>query len=286
MARNKRRLPEQFQAPVVEDTKKKTVYRDDFQKNVGGKVREFGKQLEGKGKNIIYGLAAVAVLAVLIGIFFAWNKRSNNAAQTALGKAIETSQAQVTSSPPPNSTAKTFKTEKERAEAAISEFQAVTDKYGNPVQEKARYFVAVNQLTVDRASGIQSLEELSKSSGEVGTMSKFALAQAKTDDGKLDDAAALYKELAGMNNPILAKDTINFELAKIYEKQGNKEEAANLYYDIAKKASEAKDADDKPIPMSQIARDAKQKLEEINPAKAKEIIEPVVSPPAGMPFGG
>ena len=182
--------------------------------------------------------------------------------------------------------AKTFSTEKARAEAAINEFQAVADKYGNPVQEKAKYFIAVNRLTIDRPAAVQELTELSKSSDEVGTMSKFALAQAQTDDGKLDEAAALYQELAAMSNPILAKETVNFELAKIYEKQGKRDEAANLYYDIAKKASEAKDADDKPIPMSQTASEAKRKLEEINPEKAKDIVIPVPSAPTGMPFGG
>lgn len=281
MARKKRHIPQQFQEPIIED-KTKPVYRDDFQKTVGGKVKEFGRQFEGGSRNILYGLAAIAVLAVLIGIFFTWNRRSTNAAQTALGKAIETSEAPITDSPAPNSSAKTFKTEKERAEAAVNEFQVVADKYGNPVQKKAEYFVAVNRLTLDRPTAVQELEELSKSTDEVGTMSKFALAQAKADDGKLDEAAALYQELAALDNPILAKETINFDLAKIYEKQGKKDEAANLYYDIAKKASEAKDADGKAIPMSQTARDAKQKLEEINPEKAKDIVEPA---PSQMPFG-
>lgn len=287
MARKKRHIPQQFQAPVAEEDKKKPVYRDDFQKNVGGKVREFGKQFEGKGKNIMYGLAAVAVLALLVGIFYVWNRRSDNAANAALGKAIETSRLQVTSEPlPAGSTAKVFKTEKERSEAAIAEFQAVVDKYDGAVEAKAKYFIAVNRLNIDRPAATQELEELAKTGGEVGTLSKFALAQAKTDDGKLDEAAALYGELAALDNPILAKDTINFELAKIYEKQGKKAEAADLYFNIAKPASEAKDLDDKPIPMSPTAKDAKEKLEQLNPEKAKEIKEPVLPPPTGgLPFG-
>ncbi|CAN5452301.1 hypothetical protein BH18ACI1_BH18ACI1_02380 [soil metagenome] len=274
MARKKRRLPQQFQAPVAVEDKKKIVYRDDFQKNVGGRVREFGRQFEGKGKNILYVIAGIAVLAALIGIFFAWNRRSANAAQTALGKAIETSAAQVTSSPAPSSTDKVFKTEKERAEAAINDFQAVVDKYDGAVEEKAKYFIAVNRLTLDRPAAVQELEELSKSSGEVGQMSKFALAQAKTDAGKFDEAAALYQELAALDNLILAKETVNFELAKIYEKQGKKDEAVNLFYDIAKKGSEAKNTEGKPIPMSQTARNAKEKLGELNPEKANEIQGP------------
>ncbi len=286
MARIKRRLPQQFQAPVKEEDKKKVVYRDDFQKNVGGKVREFGKQFEGKGKNVMYAVAAIAVLAVLIGIFYAWNRRSNNAANAALGKAIETSQVRVSDSPvPASSTDKVFKTEKERAETAINEFQTVVDKYGGAVEDKAKYFIAVNRLTLDRAAALQELEELSKISGEIGTLSKFALAQAKTNDGKLDESAALYQALAALDNPILAKNTINFELAKIYEKQGKKAEAADLYFNIAKPASEAKDLDDKPIPMSPTAREAKEKLAALNPEKAKEIKEPELPTTGGLPFG-
>jgi len=287
MARKKRQVPEQFKAPVQTADKPKTVYQDEFQSGVNKKVEDFGKKFEGKGRNLLYGLAALAVLAVLVGIFFTWNRRSDAAAQTALGKAIETSQAQVSDTPAPaGSTAKVFKTEKERAEAAIPEFQAVVDKFGGAVEEKAKYFIAVNRLRLDRAAGIQELEGLTKSSGEIGTLSKFALAQTKAGDGKLDEAAALYDELIKLSNPILGKDTLNFELAQIYQKQGKTTEAADIYYNIAKTASEAKGLDEKPIPMSQTAREAKDKLEEINPERAKEIVEPATeSPFGGMPVG-
>jgi len=264
-------------------SKPKTAYQDEFQTGVGRKVEDFGKKFEGKGRTILYGLAAVAVLATLLGIFYAWNRRSDAAAQTALGKAIETSQARVSDSPAPAGfVGKIYKTDRERSEAAITEFQAVADKYGNPAKEKARYFIAVNRLKLDRAAAIPELEELSKSNGEIGTLSKFALAQAKTDDNKLDEAAAIYQELAALSNPILAKDTINFELAKIYEKQGKNPEAADLYFNIAKAASEAKDLDGKPVPMSQTAREAKEKLEKLNPAKAKEIVEPEEASPTDV----
>ena len=99
MARKKRKFVEP-EIPVNEPKNKKP-YRDEFQKNVGAKVNEFGKKFEGKGKTIMYALAAVAVLVLLIGIYSVWNRRTNNAAQAALGKAIETSQAQVTDSPLP-----------------------------------------------------------------------------------------------------------------------------------------------------------------------------------------
>lgn len=286
MARKKRKVLREFQEPVKDDQPKK-AFQDEFQSTVGKKIENFSKQFEGKGKTVTYALAAVAVLAVLVGIFYLWNRRSNTAAQTALGKAIETSQITVSDSPlPAGSTEKTFKTEKERAEAAINEFQAVVDKFSGPAAEKAKYFIAVNRLTLDRPAAVQELTELAQKSGEVGVLSKFALAQAQTSDGKLDEAAALYQELAALENPILAKDTINFELARIYEKQGKKAEAADLYFNIAKAASEAKDADGNPVPLSQTAREAKDKVAELNPEKAKEIVEPPSAEPAGgLPFG-
>lgn len=275
MARKKRRIQE-FETPVGE-TKKKEVYRDTFQENIGRKVEDVGRKFEGKGRNLLYGLAAVAVMIALIGIYFVWNRRSEAAALTALGKAIEISQTEVTSAPAPaGSTKKTFKTEKERAEAAINAFQQVAEKYGSPVREKARYFIAVNKLAIDRTAAVAELQELKDTGGEVGALSKFALAQALTDEGKVDEAAALYQELLQMSDPILAKDTINFALAGVYEKQGKTQEAADIYYNIAMTASRAKDSEGASIPMTETAKKAREKLEQINPEKAKEIPQPML----------
>lgn len=282
MAR-KKRIQEAAAVPVNQP--KQTVrYQDAFQQKAGKQIEEVGKKIEGKGRTILYALAAFAVLAVLIGIFYSWNRRSTNTARAALGKAIETSQAPVTSQPlPAGATERVFKTEKERAEASIAEFQKVADQYGGAVREKAQYFVAVNRLSLDRAAGEQELENLSKTAGgEVGTMSKFALAQARQGDGKLDEAAALYAELAKVSDPVVSKNTINFALATVYEKQGKKAEAAELYFKIADEASKAKDLNGKAVPMSPTAREAKEKLQSLDPAKAAEIKEETPALPDSM----
>ena len=287
MARKKRTIPEQFQTlpPTAAVEKKPKAYQDEIQSSVNPRVVALSKQFEGKGRTVLYGIAALAVLAVLIGIFVAWNRRANAVAQTALGKAIETSQTIISTAPDPtNPGAKTFPTEKARAEAAVGEFQAVADKYGDPVKQKALYFAAVNRLSLDRNAAIQQLTDLSNDSGDVGMLSKFAVAQTKAEDGKLDEAAALYQQLAAIADPLPAKDSINYELAQVYQKQNKTNEAADIYYTIAKNASEAKGADGKPVPMSQTARDAKDKLEQINPDRAKEIVEPP-APASGLPFG-
>ncbi len=281
MSKKKRRF-EQLQAAASTPKDKKT-YVDPFQQQVVPRIEGLGKTFEGKGRTILYVIGALILIGI-IGLFVTRYMRSSGGeAQTALGKAIETSQAQISETGPlAGSTEKTFKSEKERSEAAMAEFQAVVDKYGGSVGEKAKYFIAVNKLFVDRPTAIQELEGMANTSSETGKMAKFALAQTRAEDNRLDDAAAIYQELAGLSDPIISKDTINFELAKIYEKQGKRQEAADICFNIAKAASEAKDRDGKPARMTATATAAKDKLKELDPERAKQIAEPAPD----NPFGG
>ena len=281
MARKKRRLEPVTVAAT--ETKENARYEDEFQHTVGSKVEEFGRKFEGQGRNILYGLGALVVIGIIAWFIYAWSSRSDAAAQAALGKAIETSQAQVTESPLPGYTGKTYKTEKERAEAAIAEFQTVVEKHGGDAGEKAKYFIAVNRMAIDRPAALAELEGLAKSNDEVGKMAKFALAQAYASDQKFDQAAAIYSELNQMSDPIIAKDTINFELAKIYEEQGKKQEAADLLFNIVKTANEQKDLDGNPVPLSLTAESANEKLTELDPERAKQLPQ-AASPSAVNPF--
>jgi len=286
MARKKRRF-EQLEAAAATPTQKK-VYVNPLQERVDHRLEDVGKKLEGKGKTILYGIGAAVVVAILIFLFIRWNRGSEAAAQTALGKAITTSQAQISETgTPAGSTAKTFKTEKERAEAAIAEFQAVADKFGGDVGDKAKYFIAANRLFVDRPAGIQELEAAAGANTPVGKLAKFALAQTRVNDNRLDEAVTLFQEMAAVENPLLAKDTINFELAKIYQKQGKTTEAADIFFNIAKTASEAKDVDGKAIRLTETAAESKEKLKELDPERAKLIAEPTPDSPLGagnVPF--
>ncbi|MFL6469077.1 MAG: tetratricopeptide repeat protein [Pyrinomonadaceae bacterium] len=283
MAR-KRRNFDQVQLPAT-DPKVKPKYEDPFQRAVGKKIEDAAGMFEGHGRNILYGLAAAVVLALVIWIIYAWSDRTSSEAQTALGKAIETSQAAISETPPlAGSTQKSFKTIRERSEAAIGEFQGVVSKFGGPAGEKAKYFIAVNRLLIDRPAGIQELQALSTSGGEVGSLSKFALAQTRAEDGQTDDAIKLYEELNASSDPVVAKETIQFELAKVYEKAGRKDDAVSTLFDLVKTASEAKDLEGKSVPLTQTAQSAKDKLKELDPAKAQEIPEPAPETPGGPAF--
>lgn len=278
MARKKRSIVTTV-APTAE-AKSTARYQDSFQQNVGKTFEDVGKKVDANRRNLLYGLGALVVLALVVGGFFLWNSRTNAAAQAALAKAIETSDAPISNNPVPvGSTTKQFTSAKERSQAAIPEFQAVVDQFSGPIAEKAKYFIAVNQLNLDRAVGIGQIEGLVNAGGEVGLMSKFALAQIRAEDGKLDEAVTLYKELASSSDTTIPKDTINLELAKIYEKQGKKQEAVDALFAIVKTASETKDRDGKAITLSPAAQSAKDKLKILDPEKAKEIPEPALEMP-------
>lgn len=284
MARKKRIFDQVPTAPA--EPKEKVRYEDPFQKTVGKKIEEAAGIFEGQGRNILYGVGAAVILAVVVWLIYSWSVRSYSEAQTALGKAIETSQAPISETPAPaGSVNKSFKTQRERAEASIVEFQAVVEKYGGSTGEKAKYFIAVNRLMVDRPAAVAELETLAGAGGEVASLSKFALAQTRSDDGKTDDAIRLYQELAASPDPVLAKESIQWEIAKLYEKQGKKQEAVETLFVLVKTARELKDAEGKAVTLSATAQKAKDKLKELDPEKAKEIPEPLPETPGGIPIG-
>jgi hypothetical protein len=213
------------------------------------------------------------LLAGLLTIFFVkWNNRKTDEAQQALGRAITISKATVMANPIAGSNDLSFATEQERAQNAIAEFEKVAAKYGDPYRSESRYFIASNRLVLDRQKGISELAELANSSiPEVAALSKFALAQTKESDGKLDEAAQLYADLAKLNTPTITSETANLRLAKVYEKQGKKKEAADLLFNIVDASRKAKGSDNQPVPVSTAAREAADELEKLDPARYAQL---------------
>ena len=243
------------------------LQHDKFRDTAGKIFDKVGDRLEGRGKAILYGLVGVVLLAVLVGVYVKWSNRKSDEARRALGRAIAIATAPVaTASPAPGAAAPTYSSEQERAQRAIEVFQQIAAKYGDPYKTEARYFIATNLLYVDRDKAMNELAEVSKSSVlESATLAKLALAQAKEADGKHDEAAKLYSELAAQNSTIVTLDTANLGLAAVYEKQGKKKEAADLLFKIVDASRKAKESDGTPLPVSAAAREATEKLQKLDP---------------------
>lgn len=241
----------------------------------------FGDQLEGRGRLILYALAGV-VIAIALGLFvLRWNHRKTDEARQALGRAITVSTTPVSSTPPTSPTAgPSFSSEQERARKSVEEFQKVAAKYGEPYHTEARYLAATNLLSVDRNKGIAELTDLSNSSNkDVAVLAKYALAQADEIDGKYDEAAQLYRELAGSASQLISPETANLRLAVVYEKQGKKKEAADILFNIVDASRKAKGSDQMPLPPSGAANDAAKELQKLDPQRYAQL--PPEAPPLG-----
>ena len=244
------------------------LQHDKFRDAAGRIFDRVGDRLEGRGRTILYVLAGAILVAILAGVWVKWSNRKTDEARRALGRAIEIATAPVASdtTPATGAPAPVYATKLERAEKAIGEFQKVAAKYGDPYKTEARYFMATNMLELDREKGLAELAEVSKSSlVETALLAKFALAQAKEADGKFDEAAQLYSELAAQNGVVVTPDGANLRLAAVYEKQGKKKEAADLLFNIVENSRKIKDADGTPVPPSAAAREASEKLQKVDP---------------------
>jgi tetratricopeptide (TPR) repeat protein len=242
------------------------LQHDRFRDTTMGFFDRLGDALEGKGRTILYGLGGLLLAGLLIVVFVKWNHKKSDEARQALGRAITITKAPVMATPVAGTTELTFTSDVERAQKAIAEFEKVAAKYGDPYRSESLYFIASNRLVMDRPKGLTELEQLSKSNiTEVATLSKFALAQAKESDGKYDESAQLYIEIAKLNSPTVSADTANLRLAKVYEKQGKKKEAADLLFNMVDAARKAKGPDNQPIPTSAAVREAADELQKLDP---------------------
>ena len=248
------------------------LQQDRFRDTTMNFFDRLGDSLEGQGRTILYGVGAFILAAVLVVGFVKWRQKKTNEAEQALGRAITISNTTILANPVAGTSEPTFSSEKERAQRAIEEFDKVAAKYGDPYRSEARYLIATNRLVLDRLKAMSELAELSNSRvPEVAALSKFALAQVNESDGKLDDAAKLYSELAKLNSPPVTQETANLRLAKVYEKQGKKKEAADLLFYLVDASRKAKGPDNLPLPTSSAAREAADELRKLDPDRYAQL---------------
>lgn len=248
------------------------LQHDRFRDTTMGLLDRLGNSLEGKGRTILYGFGGVLLVGLLVVVLFKWNARKGDEAREALGRGIDISTATISTTPASGSSGITFPSEQDRARSAIAEFEKVAAKYGDPYRSEARYFIATNRLAIDREKGISELSAAANEGpSEVSTLAKFALAQAKESDGKLDEAAQIYTGIAKLNSLAVSPETANLRLAKVYEKQGKKKEATDLLFNLVDASRKAKGKDNKPLPASSAAREAAAELQKLDPDRYAQL---------------
>lgn len=257
------------------------LQQDRFRDTTMGVLEQLGRRFEGKGKTIVYGLIGIILVAAVVGFFLRWSARKTDEARRALGRAITIASAPISEAGAARE-GLSFTSREERARRAIEEFEKVAAKYGDPYREEARYFIGTNLLIVDREKGISQLGELSKEKGDVGTLSTFALAQAKEADSRLDEAAQLYSTVASQKSNVISPETANLHLAIVYKKQGKSKEASDLLFNLVAAARQAKDSNNMPVTPSAAARAAAGELQKLDANRYEQL--PPETPGADLAF--
>jgi TolA-binding protein len=209
---------------------------------------------------VVVIVAAVAVVGGFLGWRASRNAKATDLLATALAKAeapVVTPPAPAPGSPPPVQQPGTFRTERERMEAALPLFLQAADKYPNTdAGLTARYRAAGILAELGRyAEAEQRYQEViarAGSSSLYGRTARLGLAEAQLAQQKNDAAVATLKELSTDSNSQLPLDGVLMQLGRACQQAGKKDEATRAFTRIVDE-----------FPQSLYAGDAKEKIAEL-----------------------
>jgi TolA-binding protein len=209
---------------------------------------------------VVVIVAAVAVVGGFLGWRASRNAKATDLLATALAKAeapVVTPPAPAPGSPPPVQQPGTFRTERERMEAALPLFLQAADKYPNTdAGLTARYRAAgiLAELGRYREAEQRYQEVIARagSSSLYGRTARLGLAEAQLAQQKNDAAVATLKELSTDSNSQLPLDGVLMQLGRACQQAGKKDEATRAFTRIVDE-----------FPQSLYAGDAKEKIAEL-----------------------
>jgi TolA-binding protein len=213
-------------------------------------------------------LTSIAVVALIaIGGFFAWRTSRNAKATNLLASALAVAEAPVVAppppapgSPPPVQQPGTFRTDRERLEAAVPRLQQAADAYPNTdAGITARFRLAGSLAELGRYSEAeQRYQEVLAKVGRSSIYSRTArlgIGDAQMAQAKYDAAIATFKELSTDTQSQLPLDGVLMQLGRAAMQAGKKDEANRAFTRIVDE-----------FPQSLYAPEAKEKIAELKKA--------------------
>ena len=213
-------------------------------------------------------LVAIAIVAVVVvGGLFAWRTNRNAKATNLLASALAIAEAPVVAppppapgSPPPVQQPGTFRTERERLEAALPRLQQAADAYPNTdAGITARFRLAGSLAELGRyAEAEQRYQEVIGKAGTSSIYSRTArlgIGDAQMAQGKYDAAIATFKELSTDTQSQLPLDGVLMQLGRAAMQAGKREEATRAFTRVVDE-----------FPQSLYAPEAKEKIAELKKA--------------------
>ena len=184
-----------------------------------------------------WAIAAVVVLAVLVGAVVFWNIRAT-AADTALGAALDTYDAALATPGAPPETG-VYTTAADRSRAANKQFVAVAGQYGwLPEGAKAHYFAGITYGELGQTASAETELKSAVSSWDhdLANLAKLALAGLYRQTSRDAQAIDLYNEIVAKPSVTVSAPSAQLDLADLYAAEGKQDQARALW-------AKVKDAD-------------------------------------------
>ncbi len=208
-------------------------------------------------KKIFLTLGIAAALVLLVGGGSYYIAHQGQKAKDELSQALRIYHAPVVAvgtEPSMNVTSDlTFKTDSEKYQKALTEFQKVSNNYGShPVGKIAKYYTALSLQALGKINeAIAVLEPLSRENSDYGILGSVALAQIYEANGNLSKATEVYRQIVERNSPLAPKNVSLMHLAQLYEQQNKTSDATKIYQQVVKD-----------FPNSSYSSEAEQKLKQ------------------------
>ena len=212
---------------------------------------------------------AIGVLVVAIGVggFFTWKASRDGKATGLLASALAVAEAPVVTPPPPAPGSAppiqppgSFRTERERLEAAVPLLQRAADTYPNSdAGITARYRLAASLSELGRyAEAEQRYQEVVQKTGAKNIYhytARLGAGEAQLAQAKGDAAVTTFRDLAADANSGLPVDGILMQLGRAALIAGKKDDASRAFTRVVDE-----------FPQSLYVTEAKEKVAELKKA--------------------
>jgi tetratricopeptide (TPR) repeat protein len=218
----------------VRTSKRHQLKQDRFRETTKSLLAE---AIEHRQSIVRTAIGAGVILAVILVSW--WIRESRNGkASVALGKAIESYSAPLRpAGTPPDPEALSFANEAERASAAHALFEQVANQYGlTRSGQAARYLAALTAIDMgDPKGGEAELKQVADfRNRELASQAKLTLANFYRNTGRQPEALKLYQELADHPTALVAKPTVEIQMAALYQSMNQPAEATKIYSQLLK----------------------------------------------------
>ena len=247
----------------MKSTERHKLKQNEFERTVA-QARDVVAQ---KQNEITMAIVAVVAVLVLAGGYLAYRSSRDDKATTLLASALAVAEAPVVTPPPPAPGSAppiqapgTYRTERERSEAALPKLQAAADAYPNTEAGiTARFRLAATLAELGRqAEAEQRYQEVVQKTSSRDLYhytARLGVGEAQLAQGKAADAAATFQAIATDGNSQLPIDGVLMQVGRASLVAGKTEEATRAFTRVVDE-----------FPQSLYVSEAKEKLAEIKKA--------------------